>query len=189
MSSSTIFGTLNTIVKIGEYLDIVDSVNSKLDRLVGMHLEAANYALKSAVRTTNKSEYIKYIERARNKFIDAISVERNDVNLIQAYFGLAFCNHLVNDNANMIENLKKAKSRYDWLRANLPDEDSLLQQMSEEGAGEGGVMEKTIISIASLGAIPLISGITEMVKKPLRSKKMKEIDSVKRIMEEIEKNI
>lgn len=189
MSVSVIFGNLNAIVKIGEYLNIVDSVNNKVGRLISMHLSAANYALESATRTTNESEYIKYIERARNKFIDAISVESNDVNLIQAYFGLAFCNHLVTDDTNMVENLKKAKSSYDRLWNRLPDKDSLLQQMSEEGSGEGGAMEKTIISIVSLGAIPLVSSITEMVKKTLRNKIMKEIGSVGKIMEEIEKKL
>jgi len=189
MSASVIFGTVSALTKIGGYLDIIDSINNKLDRLVGMHLKAANYALESATRTSNKDEYIKYIDRARDKFIDAISVERKQVNLVQAYLGLAFCNHLVNDTSNMHKNLKEAKFHYSVLCNSLPDEDSLLQQMSGEGSGEGGTMEKTVISIVSLGAIPLISGIVEMVKEPIRNKKTREIESVKPIILEIDRII
>lgn len=65
-----------------------------------------NYA--TTASGTNQMEYIR---RAKDLFIDAISVEENE-NLISSYVGLAMCQHLLGDfqNSSMtIERIKDVK--------------------------------------------------------------------------------
>lgn len=110
-----IFDTTDDLNKIAIYLDLIESDSQKLNRIIGQSLISANEALRHALRASSKDLYKHYLDRAIDKYIDAISIEKHD-KLFMAYFGLAFCNGLVNDFKNQQANIKKAIEIYLELR-------------------------------------------------------------------------
>ena len=64
-----------------------------------------------------------YILQARSKFIDAITIEKNE-NLILSYLGLALCQILTNDRENSSYSLNKIKSVF-FSSQNLNEDDFL----------------------------------------------------------------
>lgn len=64
-----------------------------------------------------------YILQARSKFIDAITIEKNE-NLILSYLGLALCQVLTNDMENSFRSLNKIKSVF-FSSQNLNEDDFL----------------------------------------------------------------
>lgn len=192
MSVGLFIGTLtNGIPRIAEYLQLVESAKAKLNRLSDMHLNAANYSLKSALRTQNTREYNEYLLRAKDKFIDAIAVENKFANKFSAHFGLAFCNYLLNDQENMEFNLKQAYDNYKALWDSIPDKDSLMDMMIDDmdGIETKGVeyFARGLVTLCSFGVIPTISKAIQIGKKPIKNHYVNQIKAVMPLAEEIER--
>lgn len=192
MSVGLFIGTLtNGIPRIAEYLQLVESAKAKLNRLSDMHLNAANYSLKSALRTQNPKEYNEYLLRAKDKFIDAIAVEEKYVNKFSAHFGLAFCNYLLKDQENMEYNLKQAYDNYRALWWSIPDKDSLMDMMIDDMNGidtkEMELFAKGVVTLCSFGVIPTISKAIQIGKMPIKNHYIKQIRAVMPLAEEIER--
>jgi hypothetical protein len=87
--------------------DFLDLIRNDIQSMMHMHFRSAyenlNYALHANAH--NKTEYL---VQARNRFIDASTIERND-NLILTYLGLAFCQELLDDLANSNITLNKIR--------------------------------------------------------------------------------
>lgn len=113
---STVFVIGSTIIKIAPYivsfLGLTESLSSKLDRTISMHLHSAFLNLENATRTEDAAIANDYLKRAKDKFIDAIGIETDKNKLIMAYSGLAFCQGLLGDGSNMKFNLNRAYDLY-----------------------------------------------------------------------------
>ena len=110
MGAAVIFGAVNLSSSIAGYLGLIDNENSNVKKLLHQSFVSAVQNLNYAT-TASGTNQMEYIRRARDLFIDAISVEENE-NLISSYVGLAMCQHLLGDfqNSSMtIERIKDVK--------------------------------------------------------------------------------
>ena len=110
MGAAVIFGAVNLSSSIAGYLGLIENVNSNVKKLLHQSFVSAVQNLNYATTASGQNQ-MEYIRRARDLFIDAISVEKNE-NLISSYVGLAMCQHLLGDfhNSSMtIERIKDVK--------------------------------------------------------------------------------
>lgn len=98
-------------------------IKSDVQALMHMYFKSAienlNYALTAFGE--NQKEYLR---QARNRFIDATTIEKNE-NLILSYIGLALCQALTNDMDNSTKTINKIRNVY----ITLPDDFEELSSM------------------------------------------------------------
>ena len=105
-------------------LSYTQLIKNDVQTLMHMYFKSAienlNYALTAFGE--NQKEYLR---QARNRFIDATTIEKNE-NLILSYIGLALCQFLTNDIENSAKTMSKIKDVY----VSLPeDSEELLSMM------------------------------------------------------------
>lgn len=103
-------------------------IKSDVQTLMHMYFKSAienlNYAL-----TASGENQKEYLRQARNRFIDATTIEKNE-NLILSYIGLALCQALTNDMDNSTKTINKIRNVY----ISLPDDiEELSSMMRYEG--------------------------------------------------------
>lgn len=93
---------LNNIIgaatKIAEFLRLVESVDSKVTKLLHQSLKSALSNLEYAQHSNGQNQ-IEYIKQARVEFNQAVNVEE-DENKILALTGLSICQSLLGDKGN-----------------------------------------------------------------------------------------
>lgn len=98
-------------------------IKSDVQALMHMYfkstIENLNYAL-----TASGENQKEYLRQARNRFIDATTIEKNE-NLILSYIGLALCQALTNDMDNSTKTINKIRNVY----ITLPDDIEELSSM------------------------------------------------------------
>ena len=98
-------------------------IKSDVQTLMHMYFKSAienlNYAL-----TASGENQKEYLRQARNRFIDATTIEKNE-NLILSYIGLALCQTLTNDMDNSTKTINKIRNVY----ITLPDDIEELSSM------------------------------------------------------------
>ena len=98
-------------------------IKSDVQALMHMYFKSAienlNYAL-----TASGENQKEYLRQARNRFIDATTIEKNE-NLILSYIGLALCQALTNDMDNSTKTINKIRNVY----ITLPDDFEELSSM------------------------------------------------------------
>lgn len=103
----------------------------KSDVLTLMHMyfksaiENLNYAL-----TASGENQKEYLRQARNRFIDATTIEKNE-NLILSYIGLALCLALSNDMDNSTKTINKIKNVYITLPDDIEELSSMVRYYKE----------------------------------------------------------
>lgn len=103
MDVTLVFKGVGIAKCIGEYLGIVESINSKIDRLSQSEFEAGMRALNQASKSG--SEQNDLLREARNRFNKAISLEKNE-RLALAYLGLSLCHYHLQDLGNAKDALR-----------------------------------------------------------------------------------
>ena len=99
-------GTMNATLAIASYFELIDTVSSDVSKLLHQSFKSARMNLELAQTSSELVQQKEYLKEARNKFIEAIAVEK-DENLVSAYAGLTMCQLLLGDNANAQLTLKK----------------------------------------------------------------------------------
>ena len=84
--------------KIAEYFGLIDSVDSKMTKILHQAFNSATMNLEYALHASGQNQ-IEYIRQARIEFNQAVSVEENE-NKILALAGLSMCQSLLGDKAN-----------------------------------------------------------------------------------------
>jgi hypothetical protein len=104
-------------------------IRSDVQTLMHMYFKSAienlNYALTAPGE--NQKEYLR---QARNRFIDATTIEKNE-NLIFSYIGLALCQALTNDMDNSTKTINKIRNVYITLPDDI-EELSLMMRYKKE---------------------------------------------------------
>lgn len=111
MTPAVIFGSLNMATSIAAYLGLIESVGGNVQKLLHQAFKSAIQNLEYAQTASSDTNRLDYIKTAKERFIDAISVEENE-NLISSYVGLAMCQHLMGDITNRdltMQNIKNVK--------------------------------------------------------------------------------
>lgn len=104
-------------------------IKSDVQTLMHMYFKSAienlNYALTAS--SENQKEYLR---QARNKFIDATTIEKNE-NLILSYIGLALCQALTNDMDNSTKTINKIRNVYITLPDDIEELSSMMRYKEE----------------------------------------------------------
>lgn len=108
MTPAVIFGSINLAQSIAGYMGLIESVGGDVKKLLHQSLKSALQNLEYARSATGQNQ-LDYIRAARERFIDAISVEQNE-SLISAIVGLAMCQHLLGDDKNVKVTLDRINS-------------------------------------------------------------------------------
>jgi hypothetical protein len=103
MDVTLVFKGVGIAKCIGEYFGIVESINSKIDRLSQSEFEAGMRALNQASKSG--SEQNDLLREARNRFNKSISLEKNE-RLALAYLGLSLCHYHLQDYGNAKDALR-----------------------------------------------------------------------------------
>jgi hypothetical protein len=89
-------------IKIAQTLKIVDSIESRLELLIQVELNAALKTLRQALNSSSQQQIL-LINDARDGFTKATCIEKQE-RLFYAYLGLGICHYLLED----VNNLKMA---------------------------------------------------------------------------------
>lgn len=108
MTPAAIFGSINLAQSIAGYMGLIESVGGDVKKLLHQSFKSALQNLEYAQTATGQNQ-LDYIRTARERFIDAISVEQNE-RLISAIVGLAMCQHLLGDDKNVQMTLDRINS-------------------------------------------------------------------------------
>lgn len=94
--------------KIAEYFGLIETIDSKVQKLLHQEFKSAISALEKAQNATDKANFDFCLNMARTSFEKAVAVEENE-NLISAYVGLSLTEFLMGDNNNSVLTLEKIK--------------------------------------------------------------------------------
>lgn len=104
-------------------------IKSDVQALMHMYFKSAienlNYAL-----TASGENQKEYLRQARNRFIDATTIEKNE-NLILSYIGLALCQALTNDMDNSTKTINKIRNVYITLPDDIEELSSMMRYKEE----------------------------------------------------------
>ena len=104
-------------------------IKSDVQALMHMYFKSAienlNYAL-----TASGENQKEYLRQARNRFIDATTIEKNE-NLILSYIGLALCQALTNDMDNSTKTINKIRNVYITLPDDIEELTSMMRYKKE----------------------------------------------------------
>lgn len=99
MTPAVIFASINMATSIAAYFGLIESVGCNVQKLLHQAFKSAIQNLEFAKTASSDQNRLDYIKTAKERFIDAISIEENE-NLISSYVGLAMCQHLMGDLTN-----------------------------------------------------------------------------------------
>lgn len=109
-------------------------IKSDVQSLMHMYFKSAYENLNYALTASGKNQK-EYLRQARNRFIDATTIEKNE-NLILSYIGLALCQVLTDDNENSTKTICKIKN----VDISLPDDIDDLESMMKYPAMEWALL-------------------------------------------------
>lgn len=99
MTIGATIASLNIAKSVAAYLGLIESSSANIRNLVHQAFKSALMNLELAKTSTSKKDREEYLKEARNKFIEAIAVEK-DESLVSAFIGLAMCQYLLGDKRN-----------------------------------------------------------------------------------------
>lgn len=105
MDISTILSCLDLAKSVACYLNLCESIDSKITRLINCDLGSGIKALDHAIDASNNPQF--YIKEAWHCFNRATSLEK-DERLILAYIGLAICDMYLKEPVNAEKALLEA---------------------------------------------------------------------------------
>lgn len=104
-----IFGAIRSTKTIASFIGLVESTDANISTLRHRDFNSAIENLKYAQSCTTIESAAAYIETARVRFIDSLSLEENE-NKIDAFVGLAMCQHLQGNDNLAVLTLKRIQA-------------------------------------------------------------------------------
>ncbi len=99
MTIGATIASLNIAKSVAAYFGLIESSSANISNLVHQAFKSALMNLELARTSGTKKQSEEYLKEARNKFIEAIAVEK-DESLVSAFIGLAMCQCLLGDKRN-----------------------------------------------------------------------------------------
>lgn len=104
---------LQNIIILNESIrDYIGLIRNDILNVMHLYFKSAYENLNYAIKSTSECKR-EYLIQARNRFIDACAIEKND-NLILSYLGLSLCQKLLGDLENSVITLNKIMA-VEWL--------------------------------------------------------------------------
>lgn len=134
MTPAIIFGSLNLATSIAAYFGLIESVSGNVQKLLHQAFKSAIQNLQYAITASSNVSRLDYLKTAKDRFIDAISVEENE-NLISSYIGLAMCQHLLGDTSNRDMTMRKINN----VKLTLSEKTKAIAKNAFDFTGAGGL--------------------------------------------------
>lgn len=134
MPPAVIFGSINMATSIAAYLGLIESVSGNVQKLLHQAFKSAIQNLNYAQTASSATSRLEYIKTAKERFIDAISVEENE-NLISSFVGLAMCQHVLGDIANRDLTMQKI----DKVKLTLSEKTKAISKTALKISGPGSI--------------------------------------------------
>ncbi len=99
-------GTINLSKKILEFIGILQSIDSKLNKLIQCELSSGIDTLNMAARASSEESRNKFLWNALDRFISAKQLEEHE-RLCIAFLGIIFCLNCLGERENSIYNLRE----------------------------------------------------------------------------------
>ena len=174
---SIIFKGTDVLKRIAEYLNLLDSVSSRISRLEKMHQNSARESFENASRTNDYKLQRHYIIRAIDKYNDALGIEEDDEALFGIFIGLASCHSILGDTNNRNAAISKALKCYENIRSKSLEEPLDLIGMQADDDEDLKKIMHVIWGVASLGiGNHANEGIKQMSANKIKKYKEKEAD-------------
>lgn len=164
MSPAIIFGSLNLTTSIAAYFGLIESVGGNVQKLLHQAFKSAIQNLNYAQTASSDTSRLDYIRTAKERFIDAISVEENE-NLISSYVGLAMCQHLIGDFVNRDITMRNIKD----VQLTLSEKTKAVSKTAFKLTGPGNIY--TLYKIAK-GENPYTNDYRDRLAKFLKYKQL-----------------
>lgn len=104
-----IFSAIRSTKTIASFIGLVESTDADISKLRHRDFNSAIENLKYAQSCQTLESAANYIETARVRFIDSLSLEENE-NKIDAFVGLAMCQHLQGNDDLAVLTLKRIQA-------------------------------------------------------------------------------
>lgn len=101
MTIGAVIASMNVAKSIAAYFGLVESASADITSLVHQAFKSAVMNLELAKTSSQRTQCEEYLKEARNKFVEAIAVEK-DESLVSAFMGLAMCQYLLGDSSNAV---------------------------------------------------------------------------------------
>lgn len=111
-----IFSAVRSTKTIESFLGLVESTDANISKLRHRDFNSAIENLKYAQSCQTLESAASYIETARVRFIDSLSLEENE-NKIDAFVGLAMCQHLQGNDNLAVLTLKRISTEVELTRS------------------------------------------------------------------------
>lgn len=106
--------------KIESITNYLNLIHCDIQSMMHMYFKSAYENLRYSINA-HECNFYKYIEQATNRFIDALTIEKNE-NLILSYLGLSLCQVILGDNSNSKVSLNRVKDvSYQCVKENIND--------------------------------------------------------------------
>ena len=109
MTIGAAIATMNIAKSAAAYLGLIESSSTNINSLVHQAFKSALMNLEYAKTASTQSQGKEYLKEAKNEFIKAIAVEKDEC-LVSAYVGLAMCQYLLGDSRNAELTINKIAS-------------------------------------------------------------------------------
>lgn len=134
MTIGAAIATMSISKSVAAYYGLIDDplseVKAVIQQSIHQPFKSAILNLELAKTSSVKSQSEEYLKEARNKFIEAITVEQ-DESLVSALVGLAMCQYLLGDHGNASLTISKISD----VHYSRFSEDKLGKRKKIEGAG------------------------------------------------------
>ena len=132
MDITILFKGLGATKTVLEFLEIIDSLDAKIERLIHSELEAGLKALGQVEKSIREQESL--LREARSRFNKSVCLEKG-FRLSIAYLGLAVCHHLLKDFENRDDSLEAILSinpltSYTLVKSHLKEISNIGQKSS-----------------------------------------------------------
>ena len=102
----TIFMTKNLAVSIATYFKLIESVDSKIDKLISKEYDSAIQMLDQVRNVSNPAVYSTMLVSIIDRFNQAIQLEKNE-RLLLAYLGLMICYYYLGETRALLATQEK----------------------------------------------------------------------------------
>ncbi|EKE96548.1 hypothetical protein [Tolypothrix sp. PCC 7601] len=176
ISITALFGYAKGIsdisIKIAQALKIVDSIESRLELLIQVELNAALKTLRQALNSSSQQQIL-LINDARDGFTKATCIEKQE-RLFYAYLGLGICHYLLKD----VNNLKMAFIELGRISIS---EDFYIKKIDSYQGFNKYSLAMFISSFNLAKALPLIRSLPEIWSYRKNIKTFKKTENIKMI--------
>lgn len=172
---SIIFKGADIVKRISEYLNLIDSVSSRISKLEKMHQKSARESFANASRTNDSKLQRHYILRAIDKYNDALGIEDDDEARFGIYVGLASCHSILSDVNNRNIAISKALECYKNIRSKSLEEPLDLIGMQSNDDEDVKNILNVVWGVTTLGIGNLANeGIKKISANKIKKYKEKE---------------